>query len=66
MVGTRERALRWPKVELHCHFDGAFDAGVLLRGAKEALAAEKLSEEAAAKVSACGDDVAAFSALVSC
>jgi len=55
-----------PKVELHVHLDGAFDAGVLHRAAKACLADGKLSEDIAAKVSECGDDVEAFTKLVSC
>jgi len=58
--------VRMPKVELHVHLDGAFDAGVLHRAAKACLADGKLSEHIAAKVSECGDDVEAFTKLVSC
>ena len=58
--------VRMPKVELHVHLDGALDAGVLHGAAKACLAAGKLSEDIAAKVSECGDDVEAFTKLVSC
>jgi len=64
-VVERSTALRWPKIELHVHLDGAFDAAVLHRSAKALLSAGKLSAEVAAKVAACGEDVSAFSTLVS-
>ena len=56
---------RWPKVELHVHFDGSFDAALLYDAAKAAAAAGRLSASAAAKVGACAS-VAEFESLVMC
>lgn len=55
----------FPKVELHVHLDGSFDASLLYTAAKARLAAGELSAEAASKVAGCGG-VHEFANLVAC
>mmetsp|Transcript_42201 Transcript_42201/g.78496 ORF Transcript_42201/g.78496 Transcript_42201/m.78496 type:complete len:410 (-) Transcript_42201:230-1459(-) len=71
---TRDKLIAAPKVELHVHLDGSFDAGVLFRAAQAHL--EELPEkvrtpwdgkmiEVRKAVADCRGDLAKFSSLVS-
>ena len=55
-----------PKVELHVHLDGSFDAELLFAAARRGLAANQLPKIHAEPIAACGDDLAAFKRLVTC
>jgi len=54
-----------PKVELHVHLDGSFDAELLYETAKKRLAKGELPDEVASPLADC-PDLAAFEALVTC
>ena len=55
-----------PKIELHVHLDGSFDTAVLFDAARRRLAAGTLPPAIAKAVEQCGDNIEAFSKLVTC
>ena len=60
-----EPLLTMPKVELHVHLDGSFDATLLFTAAQARAQAGMLPPDLAERVSACAD-LAAFKRLVQC